>query len=49
MQFFAADVLAASRMGRHARQFIEDNQPHEQDIYSTILRHESKSENNVYK
>ncbi len=48
MQFFIADRQVAARMGRQARRFIEDNQPHENDIYSTILRNEFRTETNVY-
>lgn len=47
MQFFLADRQVAMRMGGQARRFIEDNQPHENDIYSTIFRHEFKDGNNV--
>jgi glycosyltransferase involved in cell wall biosynthesis len=47
MQFFIMDRQVAMRMGGQARRFIEDNQPHENDIYSTILRHEFRERNNV--
>jgi glycosyltransferase involved in cell wall biosynthesis len=47
MQFFLADRQVAMRMGGQARRFIEDNQPHENDIYSTILRHECRDTNDV--
>ena len=49
MQFFIADRQVAIRMGKQARRFIEDNQPHENDIYSTILQDKFRAEKNACK
>lgn len=40
MLFFITDRQVAYSMGRQARQFIETNRPHANEIYSTILQHE---------
>ncbi|HYA87544.1 MAG TPA: glycosyltransferase [Nitrospirota bacterium] len=47
MRFFIADRQVAMRMGRQARWFVEDNQPDENDLYSTILQDKGRAEINV--
>jgi len=47
MQLFIRDRQVATRMGRQARWFIEDNQPHENDLYSTILQDTFRAGTNV--